>query len=104
MAWRNAHEKDEPALVMFKYLNKRRCPKCYYDFVVVLVDCSAWMRRINGFCARCDHYLDWQLFRSKSSQGSNGAGIEAVSQSEFHRTAARLSVTRKAAALQRQNS
>jgi hypothetical protein len=103
VARRNAHEKDESAVVMFKYLNKRRCPKCYYDFVVVLVDCSARMRRINGFCGRCDHYLDWQLFRSKSSQRSNDVGIDGLSQSEFHRTGARLSATRKAA-LQRQNS
>ena len=104
MARQSAHEKDESALVMFKYLNKRRCPKCSYDFVVVLVDCSAWMQRINGFCGRCDHYLDWQLLRSISSQRSDGAGIEAVAQSEFHSTAARLTVTKKAAALQRQNS
>src|ERR687898_1300986 len=101
---RDESARGRSAVAMFKYLKKRRCPRCDYDFVVVLIDCSAWMRRINGFCGRCDHYLDWQLFRSKSSQRSNDAGIEAVSQSEFHRTAARLSLSRKAAALQRQNS
>ena len=100
----DAHDKVQPALRMFKYLNKRRCPRCYYDFVVVLVDCSAWMQRINGFCGSCDHYLDWQLFRFESSQRVDGAGREAMSESKSHRTAARLSVTRKAAALQRENS
>jgi hypothetical protein len=92
-------EKEESAVAMFKYLNKRRCPRCYYDFVVVLIDCSAWMRRINGFCGKCDHYLDWQLFRSQSVQRSNDAGIGAGSQSELHRSVARLRSTGKAARL-----
>jgi hypothetical protein len=83
---------------MFRYLKKRRCPRCYYDFVVVVIDCNAWMRRINGFCGKCDHYLDWQLFRSEFvQQSSHGVGLDAVSQNELHRAAPRLTITRKAA-------
>jgi hypothetical protein len=55
------------------------------------------MRRINGFCGKCDHYLDWQLFRSESVQRASDAGLDAVSQNELHRAAPRLLITRKAA-------
>jgi hypothetical protein len=82
---------------MFRYLKNRRCPRCYYDFVVVVIDCSTWMRRINGFCGKCDHYLDWKLFRSEMVQRSSDAGLHAVSQKDLPRTAPRLMITGKAA-------
>jgi hypothetical protein len=88
---------------MFRYLKKRKCPRCYYDFVVVLIDCSAWMRRINGFCGKCDHYLDWQLFRSEFVQRSSDVGLDAISQNELHPAARRLMITRKAVVNLRNN-
>jgi hypothetical protein len=94
-------KRQSPA-AMFKYLKKRKCPKCYYDFVVVLIDCSGWMRRINGFCGKCEHYLDWQLFRSELVQVSSDAGKNALSRNESHRPAPRLVITRKAAVNLRQ--
>src|ERR671911_879043 len=94
---RDESARGRSAVAMFKYLKKRRCPRCDYDFVVVLIDCSAWMRRINGFCGKCDHHLDWQLFRSEFVQRSSDTALDAVSQSELRRAAPRLLITRKAA-------
>ena len=94
---RRGSARERSAVEMFRYLRKRRCPRCYYDFVVVLIDYGAWIRRINGFCGKCDHYLDWQLFRSESVQRASDAGLDAVSRNELHRAAPRLLITRKAA-------
>jgi hypothetical protein len=96
--------KEQSPAAMFKYLKKRKCPRCYYDFVVVLIDCSGWMRRINGFCGRCDHYVDWQLFRSEVVQRSKDAAMNALSRNELHRPAPRLMITRKAAVNLKHNS
>jgi hypothetical protein len=55
------------AYPMLTYLSKRRCPKCAFDFVVVLLDCNSQMQWINGFCGRCEHNISWKLFRRRAA-------------------------------------
>jgi len=51
---------------MIKYLSERNCPKCLGEFVVVLLDRTAWMQSINGFCRDCDYCIEWKLIRKKT--------------------------------------
>ena len=63
---------------MFRYLPKRKCPLCAFDFVVVLLDRDSRMQWINGFCGQCDHNLSWKLFRRKRSDQSRNAFIDSL--------------------------
>src|SRR5436309_15779019 len=57
-------------LPMIKYLAKRRCPKCSYSFIVMLLEHGRRMHTVNGFCGHCDHSSIWQLLRGKASMDS----------------------------------
>src|SRR5947208_2919602 len=50
-------------LPMIKYLAKRRCPKCSYSFIVMLLEHCRRMHTVNGFCGHCDHSIMWHLIR-----------------------------------------
>jgi hypothetical protein len=63
---------------MIKYLVTRRCPKCFCDFVIVLLDRSSSVRSINGFCGNCDHRINWRLIRKKARSVGVKASQEKV--------------------------
>ena len=63
---------------MFRYLSKRKCPECSFDFVVVLLDRDSRMQWINGFCGQCDHNFLWKLFRRKSPDQSRNAFMNSL--------------------------
>jgi len=60
-------------LPMIKYLAKRRCPKCSYSFVVMLLEHGRRMQTVNGFCGHCDHSIMWQLIRGEASMDSRSS-------------------------------
>jgi hypothetical protein len=49
---------------MIKYLRKRKCPRCFREFVVILFDRSSRVQSINGFCGDCDHSLSWHIIHN----------------------------------------
>jgi hypothetical protein len=62
---------------MLTYLSKRKCPKCAFDFVVVLLDCHSRMQWINGFCGKCDHNISWKLFRRKAAYETRNYSVDS---------------------------
>jgi len=60
-------------LPMIKYLAKRRCPKCSYSFIVMLLEHGRRMQTVNGFCGHCDHSIMWQLIRGEASMDSRSS-------------------------------
>src|SRR5438309_11619082 len=60
-------------LPMIKYLAKRRCPKCSYSFVVMLLEYGRRMQTFDGFCGHCDHSIMWQLIRGEASMDSRSS-------------------------------
>jgi hypothetical protein len=62
---------------MLTYLSKRRCPKCAFDFIVVLLDCNSRMQWINGFCGRCEHNISWKLFRRRAAYEARKCTVDS---------------------------
>jgi hypothetical protein len=58
---------------MISYLRKRKCPNCFCDFVIVLVDRSSHIQSVNGFCGNCDYCINWQLIQKGSRARANAA-------------------------------
>src|SRR5438093_12447982 len=74
-------------LPMIKYLTKRRCPKCSYSFIVMLLEHGGRMHTVNGVCGHCDHSIMWQLIRGKASIDSrSNARLTARNSISLHRT------------------
>lgn len=72
--------------MMLRYLSKRKCPECAFEFVVVLLDRDSRMEWSNGFCGRCDHNLLWKLFRGKSPDQSRNASMDSLAAAKRYRT------------------
>jgi hypothetical protein len=70
-------DKEFNAHQMLTYLSKRRCPKCAFDFVVVLLDCNSRMQWINGFCGRCEHNISWKLFRRRAAYEARKCTVDS---------------------------
>jgi hypothetical protein len=69
--------KEFNAQPMLTYLSKRRCPKCAFDFVVVLLDCDSRMQWINGFCGKCEHNISWKLFRRRAAYEARNCIVDS---------------------------
>lgn len=51
---------------MIRYLNRRKCPRCFHEFVVILLAATARIHSIKGFCGRCDYHIAWDLIRGRA--------------------------------------